>query len=344
MKTRDGRSPSSGSSDDRRSQAGFSLLELIVASSILLVVMVGITRAFTAQHRTYQVVDQVTEAQQNLRAVADLLERDLRRAGYMVPPHAAVCAYDNTNAPDVLFVSNAGAIRTVFDLEDENEDLTPNKGAPANDDTGTKNYTGTIAIGVERLWVDYEPDGDDFVVGEGAIVVNRAREDAPVACGFVEAFNSTSITIDLGDTNTGQVGLNADVVVVPAHVYQVQVGTPNRLRRNGQLLASDVEDFQLTFFFDLDDDLVVDAGEDFGTAGGTAEPWEIALPANRPDFSSLREVGVNLVTATRDDDPNIDYQVGAGQVTGNRTAGTLPSGDGKRRRVHSARVRLRNAG
>jgi len=41
-------------------------------------------------------------------------------------------------------------------------------------------------------------------------------------------------------------------------------------------------------------------------------------------------------------DPNQDYQLGAGQITGNRTAASLPSGDGKRRRIASTRVRLRN--
>jgi Tfp pilus assembly protein PilW len=40
---------------------------------------------------TYEVVDQVSEAQQNTRAIAGLIERDLRSAGYMVPAEAAAC-------------------------------------------------------------------------------------------------------------------------------------------------------------------------------------------------------------------------------------------------------------
>ena len=51
---------------------------------------------------------------------------------------------------------------------------------------------------------------------------------------------------------------------------------------------------------------------------------------------------LNLVTVTRDDDPNRDWALGAGEVTGNRTAGSLSAGDGKRRRVYTARVRPRN--
>lgn len=325
---------------------GFSLIELLVSAAILLVIMVGITQAFTTQHQTYVVVDQVTEAQQNLRAVADLVERDLRRAGYMVPPHAAVCGWDGTTAPDVLFVSKADAIRTVYDLEDENEDLTPNKGAPISSFTSAFNASGSsFGLTLARLWVDHQPDGDDFAVGEGVIVVNRSREDQPVACGTIDAISGNTLTVDFGSTSTGAVGLNADVVAVPAHRYELVPGTggaPNRFLRNGQLLASDVEDFQLSYFFDLDDDLVLDAGEGFAGAGETAQPWELTPATSRPDFSLLREVRVNLVTATRDDDPNRYYQIGAGQVTGNRTAASLPSGDGKRRRVHSARVRLRN--
>lgn len=327
--------------------AGYSLIELMVTAAILLVVMVGITRAFTIQHQAYIVVDQVTEAQQNLRAVADLIERDVRRSGYMVPGHAAVCAYDRTNAPDVLFVSNSDVIRSVFDLEDENVDLTPNKGAEVTNDDQSWSAAGAAdTLNLAQLWVDYEPDGDDFAVGEGVIVVNRNKTDAPVACGTIDSITGTQLTVDFGSASTGAVGLNADVVAVPAYKYEVKLGSggaPNELLRNGQLLASDVEDFQLTFFFDEDNDLVLDANEDFGNAGGTNQPWELTPIANRPDFSSLRELGINIVTTTRDDDPNTDYRLGSGEVTGNRDGSTLPSGDGKRRRVHSARVRLRNA-
>ena len=56
-----------------RRNDGFSLIELMVSAAIVIIVMVGITQAFTTQHRTYVVVDQVTEAQQNLRAVGDLI-------------------------------------------------------------------------------------------------------------------------------------------------------------------------------------------------------------------------------------------------------------------------------
>ena len=270
----------------------------------------------------------------------------MRRAGYMVPPHAAVCGYDQTTGPDTFFVSKTDAIRTVFDLEDENLPLTGGKGAPVSGAISTYNAAGNgFTLVLAQKWVDHQPDGDDFAVDEGVIVVSERNEDAPVACGTITAIAGNALTVDFGSTSTGAVGMNANVLAIPAHVYELELGTsgaPNRLRRNGRLLASDVEDFQVTYFFDDDDDLVVDVGEVFGDSGTTAQPWELTPIANRPDFSAIREVVLNIVTVTRSDDPNVGYQVGAGQVTGNRTAGSLPSGDGKRRRVSSTRVRLRN--
>lgn len=329
-----------------RREGGFSLIELVISAALILIVMVVVTRAFSTQQKTYIVVDQVSEAQQNLRAVTDLIERDVRRAGYMVPSHAAVCAYDKSDGTDTLFVSKASAIRTVFDLEAEGLSLAADKGAPVSGAGATYNASGnSFSLVLDRLWVDYQPDGSDFAVGEGVIVASERNEDAPVACGKITAISGTTLTVDFGSTSTGAVGSNANVIAVPAHVYEVVLGVggaPNRLLRNGRLLASDVEDFQLTYYFDENNDLVVDAGEMFGTAGGTAQPWELLPLANRPDFSTLREVGVNVVTVTRTDDPNLDYQMGSGQVTGNRLAATLPSVDGKRRRVSSTRVRVRN--
>ena len=91
-------------------RSGFTLIELMVAMAILLVVVAYLTEMLTRQGRAYTVVDQVTEAQQNLRAIADLLEREVRVTGFMVPEGAAVCGVDQTNGSDVLFVSDADAL------------------------------------------------------------------------------------------------------------------------------------------------------------------------------------------------------------------------------------------
>ena len=75
-----------------------------------------LTELLVRQSRTYTVVDDVSEAQQNLRAVTGLIERELRSTGFMVPEAAAVCGWDmpaaagSDTTPDVLYVSDADAI------------------------------------------------------------------------------------------------------------------------------------------------------------------------------------------------------------------------------------------
>ena len=267
---------------------GFTLVELMITSAILLLVMVYVTQAFTVQQKTYVVVDQVTEAQQNLRAVSDLIDRDVRLAGYMVPQQAAICGHDATTGPDRLYLSSADAIRTLFALEGGNEDLRGNFGAPVSGVTATWTRSGaTASIPLTRLWVDVLADGSDFSVGLGVILVNRRTPEANVACGTITAIAGNTLTVDLGSTSIGPVGLNADVVAVPAHVYSLTPaagGAPAQLFRDGMLIASDVEDLQVTYFFDLDDDLTVDAGESFGSAGGTAQPWELSPATQPPGF------------------------------------------------------------
>ncbi len=100
-----------------RTTRAFTLLELLLSMVILSGLIFVMTSAFQVQQRTYVVVDQISEAQQNMRGVTDLIERDVRRAGYMVPKQAAVCGYDATTGADTLFVSHTDVLRSVFDLE-----------------------------------------------------------------------------------------------------------------------------------------------------------------------------------------------------------------------------------
>ena len=72
----------------RRSEAAFTLVELMVAMALMVVVVMWLTQTFTVQHRTYTVVEQVTETQQNSTAIAALIEREIRASGFLVPENA----------------------------------------------------------------------------------------------------------------------------------------------------------------------------------------------------------------------------------------------------------------
>ncbi|MBK7950146.1 MAG: prepilin-type N-terminal cleavage/methylation domain-containing protein [Deltaproteobacteria bacterium] len=94
----------------RRPRAGFTLLELMISISILAIVVVGVFESLTRQHRTSIVTESVVEVQNNVRAIASLMEREVRMAGYMVPDAASVCGRDLTTASDELFVSETEPI------------------------------------------------------------------------------------------------------------------------------------------------------------------------------------------------------------------------------------------
>jgi type IV pilus assembly protein PilW len=67
---------------DTRKNAGFTLVELLIAIALGLVIMAGLYQTFRTQHDTYIVQDQVAAMQQNLRAAMYLITRDLQMAGW----------------------------------------------------------------------------------------------------------------------------------------------------------------------------------------------------------------------------------------------------------------------
>lgn len=336
---------------------GFTIIELMISMALLVVVVVYLTEMLTRQSRAYSVVDQVTETQQNLRAIADLLERDLRVSGFLVPEAAAVCGVDQTNGADVLYVSDSGAL----DPTNANQ-----LGIGARIQGAFSGTGGGENIVLDDKVIDgmafYDTDGDgaadsDFLESVnpfrtgGVIVADRGNASRGTACGIIIDVSSGGNTIRVDFTSGGAApagtplaavpmgGNTPDLVAVPAHVYTV---VNNQLLRDGMVLADDVEDLQFAFFYDVDEDGLVTSqvAEYPGSAGGS-----IYQPRNW-DNSFLTEIRVNIVARTSAQDADVARAPGMAQgqfqVTENRVA---PAGvDGFRRRVHTATVRPRNVG
>src|ERR1700721_1789272 len=68
-----------------KSQHGFTLLELMIASIIGLIVMAAMTSLFRTAMNALLTVTQRAEAQQNMRAAIDLLTKDISLAGSGLP-------------------------------------------------------------------------------------------------------------------------------------------------------------------------------------------------------------------------------------------------------------------
>jgi len=314
-----------------RSQSGFTLTELMVSLAVLGIVTGYVTWVLGRQGHSYQIVDQVTEAQQSLRGISDLLDRETRVTGFLVPQAAALCGRDNINTSDVLYVTDAEAL---------------NRGAAELGAAITAGFdgSGTDSLTLDDVVLDgvpfYDTDGDgvadsDFRLWAGVIIAARTDPSRGTSCGVITAVTPPNrIVVDyaLGGQT---IGAGGDLVAIPAHMYTVNGS--DQMVRDGMVLASGVEDLQFALFYDVDDDGVLDTGvEDPGSADFNGQYVSSAW-----NNDELREIRVNVVARSRNPDP--EWTQGRFQTTENRL---LPAGgaDGFRRRVLTSAVRPRNIG
>jgi len=326
---------------------GFTMAELLVSIAVLSIVSVYLTNMLTQQNRAYVVVEDVTEAQGNARAILDILERDLRETAQLAPEGAAVCGVDNTNGPDILYVTRS----EVLSFEDERIKDYDGLGSPilaGFNGTGNNEIlqlTPALLGQPDPMARDYDPyhdtDGDgapdsDFAPGGSVIVVDPDRPDRGTACGVIVTGGldivgkRLTVNFDVGGENAG---LGTNVVVLPATRYSVSAD--NELLRDGAVLAEGVEDLQVAYFYDQfpangvpDDDEM---------AGSDGDPVYVA---DGFDNSQLREVRISVSVRSRKPDPRLPGAIP--QTLENHAPAAVP--DGFRRRVVTASVRPRNVG
>jgi prepilin-type N-terminal cleavage/methylation domain-containing protein len=315
-------------------RAGFTLTELMISLMIMAIVTVFLAELFTRQSRAYAVVENVTEVQHNLRAIAHLLEREMRSSSMLVPEGAALCGLDNTNTSDVIFVTDSQAL----DAGLLQNDLGATVSGGTYSGTGTEWVTINNAVLDGDAFYDIDNDGtpdSDFQIGAGVIIVDAFDPGAGASCGVVTNVDLTGAHQIQVDYAFGGAAIGgADLVAVPAHVYQINVA--NQLLRDGLVLADNVEDLQFSAFYDVDGNgqITSVALEHPGSNGGTV------YASDNWDNGDLREIRVSFVARSRLPDP--DFTAGTFQATENRVA---PAGtDGFRRRIYRAIVRPRNVG
>lgn len=353
--------------------SGFTIIELVTSLAILLLLTAYLTQMMVEQSRTYTVVDQVTEVQQNLRAITDLIEREVRVTGFLVNEVAAVCGIDNTNGPDILFVTDSDPLLpdpTAGTQSYMAMDLNPATYGGAGVDTVNASGLGTTVLDSAAFY-DNDNDGTgdaDFmfnpVLGQtgGVIIADRANPGRGAHCGLLTAVGANSVTVDFGMTVTTPFGTQAmapvnpalpaaagvDLIAIPAHVYMIipaaLTGGAPQLWRDGMMLADDVEDLQFAMFYDLDDDGTIDLAPTHEYPGSLAPG--VQYVSNAWDNSDLRELRVNFVVRTRSQDvaavQNPAMAQGQFANTENRIA--VPGTDGFRRRIQTMLVRPRNIG
>jgi prepilin-type N-terminal cleavage/methylation domain-containing protein len=97
-----------------RGQAGFTLVELMVAMSIFLLILVGIFQVFDPSRNAYQVSERKLGVQQNARVAMDRMARQIRMAGYFPENTDAATGNDLSNS---IQVATESALAVSGDLD-----------------------------------------------------------------------------------------------------------------------------------------------------------------------------------------------------------------------------------
>ena len=366
-----------------RRRAGFTLIEIMISVAVLAIITVYMTGLLLQQSRGYEIVEDVSSAQQAERAIGDLLERDLLATGMLVRAAAVVSGVDNggPQSTDVLCVTDPDA---VLDPTSAGEGLF---GIPIN--IGT--YGGTAIDVLSLATPTLEQRGDatvtavpaydnsfpadgtldsDFIYSPGTnarggvIVVDAANPASGSQCGAIVDVTTgpTNVRVDWRITvggvplvpvpNNLPNGVGTSLVAVPAHIYVIRPSPPPpstqapQLLRDGLLLADDVEDLQVAYFHDGDRDGNCDANEWSG--GDCPDPGVQGFngyDARASDNCTLRAVRVNFVVRTANQDANAlaNPAYATGAFVQTENAPNRVGLDGFRRRAFSRMVLPRNS-
>lgn len=84
----------------KNDERGFTLIELVIGLAISLILLGVAVSMLNVQRKSYSFQEQVTEMQQNIRAVTDMMVREIRMAGY--DPSGAGFVGIGTHTPELL--------------------------------------------------------------------------------------------------------------------------------------------------------------------------------------------------------------------------------------------------
>ena len=81
----------------RATQGGFSLIELMVAITISLILLAGVSQVFLSSKTSYNLQDGMGRLQENARFALDIMSSSIGQGGYASTSSAAIDAFDGTN-------------------------------------------------------------------------------------------------------------------------------------------------------------------------------------------------------------------------------------------------------
>lgn len=338
-----------------RRQHGLSLVELMVATTLSLMLLGGVLVVFSANKTTYRMQSGLGTLQENGRYAIRQIAADLQMAGF------GGCLSPRVDPRIVVLVDSPPAHLTGI-ADGEFFD-------GRNDETGSFTYgsrevhTGPTGAGTDSIEIrgplrsevryvtgETQTTADVEVKGTGSGFA--ANEYLMIAdCAGADIFRATGVTTNGGDTQIAHAATQntlptlsrrygADAVVMEFATHTYFVGVTDRSNAAGQPvtalyrfdgntaqeLVDGVDDLQIEYALDTDGNDVVD---------GFADPGGVA------DWSQVMGVRISLLmnsveSASAVEAPYTFYPAGS-------TAITPPSGDYRLRQEFTAMVSVRNS-
>jgi prepilin-type N-terminal cleavage/methylation domain-containing protein len=185
-----------------RTQAGFTLAELLIACAMIGVVMGGLFSILSAGQQTYLVGSNQVETQQELRLTIQRMTNEIRHAGY--------CPTCGTGSPAIApFAALTGVSATGFTIQNDWDGTWT--GAAGITTAGTVNYVVVGSDGVPAT----TPRGEQIVYAFAGGQLTR-REVGLDGAGVILASSLSSLTFTY---------LNAAGVVLTPPLTAAQAAT-----------------------------------------------------------------------------------------------------------------------
>lgn len=252
----------------RKSQAGLSLVELLVAMTILAIATTVALTLYDQARRSFKQGENTTEQQQIVRIAFDMMESDIRMAGFNANPDG------NPARPDEAIEAawpSAIILRADFDAEDPAEANVPEQTLG-----GAGSAFNTVSTGNDeiRAYVLAKPGAASGDLLQFAADVGQAVRDGSVEPVTID---NVALTHDSPPYTLYRMTLNNDAATCCSGGFVVRTPVVENVR-------------SLRFrYYDH-------AGNELTPPGGAENPDSIATRG------AIRRVGVEIEALTRDPD------------------------------------------
>jgi prepilin-type N-terminal cleavage/methylation domain-containing protein len=229
-------------------QAGFTLVEILVAIGLLAVVMTAIFNLYLGTERSADTQDRIADVQQNIRFALDQVVRDIRMAGFAVPVTTAAIS----SGPPNPTVADPFTMRTAS---------TSDKVLRVRAD-----FTSPAAAGtVQTITIDSDEMAALFAANDAVRIIRPDTQTERLEALFTVEETPTGAAIKLRGFSAATEYMEGDLIVTssagapnPQTIsYWLENGEIRRSANGGaaRIIGQGVSGFQLSYLLGREDEI-----------------------------------------------------------------------------------------